>query len=106
MDRSKYYTMTATRYVWTAANPAVYGTSPSYTEGDPFSCIIDKISGNESIVNQKEIAESTHYMECDYSVTLTEKDRIVCDGITYEITSIDNPMNMNICWEVLLKERK
>ena len=106
MNREKFYTMTATRYVWTAADPGTYGDSPSYTVGDEFQCIIDQLSGTENIVNQKEIAESTHYMECAYSVTLDIKDRVVCDSRTYEITSIDDPMNMKICWEVLLKERK
>jgi hypothetical protein len=106
MDRSKWYTMTAIRYTWIASDPNTYGSSPTYTEGDSFPCIIDQLSQNESLSNQKEIAESTHYLECPYSVTLDIKDRIICEGITYDITAIDNPMNMDVCWEILLKERK
>ena len=106
MNRSKFYKISATRSIFVASNPAVYGSVPTYTAGDTFKCAFDLLSGSEGLSNQKEIAESTHYMECSYGVTLDVKDRIIIDSSTYEIMSIDNPMNMNVCLEVLLRIRK
>ena len=53
------------------------------------------------------IQESTHLFICDY-VTLDERvsaenARMIIDGARYDITLIDNPMNLNRQLEIFLK---
>lgn len=68
---------------------------------------LDMMSGgtNHTTFNAK-IESSTHVFLCDY-VPLTginaENSRAVINGQVYEITMIDNPMQMNQHYEIYLK---
>jgi hypothetical protein len=105
MNPEHLYNTTATPYTWTASDPDTYGSSPTYTEGTPFSCAFDKDSGTETMTNQKESITATHYINCSVSVSLSEKDRVVIDSETYEVISTDNPMGRNDFQEILLRKR-
>lgn len=67
---------------------------------------LDFISGGASTDNYNAmIQESTHVFVCDYfPVSLQESEfRIVVDGKPYEVTLIDNPMELNEQLEFYLK---
>lgn len=106
MNPSKWYNTTATKYTWSASNPDVYGSEPTYTVGASFKCAFDQDSGEKSVVNKKETEGMTHYIQCSTSVSLTTKDQILIGSDYYDILNIDNPMNMNVCQEVSLRLRK
>lgn len=53
------------------------------------------------------ISESTHVFVCDYvefpQGLTNENTRFVCDGKTYQIEHIDDPMNLHYQLEIFLK---
>ena len=69
---------------------------------------IDQTGGetNFTTYNAK-IQESTHMFFADYvelsSRIKAENSRAVIDGYVYDITLIDDPMNMHQQWEIFLK---
>ena len=67
------------------------------------------LSGGEAkyTTYNAKIQESTHIFLADYvqldSKIAAEKSRAVIDGHVYDITLIDDPMNMHKHWEIFLK---
>ena len=61
---------------------------------------------NYTTYNAK-IQESTHIFLADYvplsGIITAENSRAVIDGYVYDITLIDDPMNMHQHWEIYLK---
>ena len=53
------------------------------------------------------VSDSTHIFVCDYVQLPTgltgDNSRFVCDGKTYQVEYIDNPMNLNYQLEIYLK---
>jgi hypothetical protein len=106
MNPEHLYNTTATRYIWTASDPDTYGSSPTYTEGDSFSCFFDRDAGSRTITNQKDTPEGTHYINFSSSVTLTVKDEVEIASQRYEIIYVDNPANRNEFNEAILRIRE
>jgi len=68
---------------------------------------LDLMSGTSSYTayNSK-IAESTHVFICDYqdlSTINVENSRMIINGKLYDVTYIDNPMELNKHLEIFLK---
>jgi len=50
------------------------------------------------------IQESTHVFICDYvPLNVSIQSRMLINGITYDVSLIDNPMNLNRQLEIYLK---
>lgn len=81
----------------------------TWSDSDTVKGWID-LSGGEASYNgyNAKIQDSTHVFICDYqeikalSYDLSEI-RLVCNGKTYEITLVDNPMELNQQLEIFLK---
>jgi hypothetical protein len=106
MNPEHLYNKTATPYRWTASNPDVYGSSPTYTQGDSFDCFLDQDSGTRTISNQKDTPEGTHYLNFPFSVTLSVKDKLEIDSETYEVVFVDDPAGRGEFQEARLRIRK
>jgi len=87
------------------APASTYGSIATYTTGSTYSCCIDTLAGNESLIAKKKCADSTHFIGCDYGATVDEKDRIVIDNITYDVLFVDNPMSLDHHLEIEVKRR-
>lgn len=63
-------------------------------------------SSEYSAYNAK-VQESTHVFTCDYvpldSRIKAETSRVVINGKRYDVMLIDNPMELNVQWEIFLK---
>ena len=77
----------------------------SYVDYIKVKGFLDLQSGNALYSYNAKIVESTHIFICDYQkIEITEENsRMVIDGKAYEITYIDNPMNLNYHLECYLK---
>lgn len=69
---------------------------------------LDLMSGNAKIETYSaKIQESTHIFIGDYvalnSQITSENSRMIINGKIYQITLIDNPMELNRQWEIYLK---
>ena len=76
----------------------------SYVDYIKLKGFLDLQSGNAQYNYNAKIVESTHVFICDYQkIDITEENsRMVIDGKVYEITYIDNPMNLNYHLEFYL----
>lgn len=65
---------------------------------------LDLISGDRSNLQNAEIEQSSHlFITFDFSQELTIDERLFYKGKYYEITFVDNPMELNDHLEVYLK---
>ena len=66
---------------------------------------LDLISGDSKYESYNtKLQESTHVFICDYiPLGVSVNARLVVSGKTYDITLIDNPMNLNRQLEIYLK---
>ena len=65
---------------------------------------LDLISGDRSNLQNAEIEQSSHlFVTFDFEKELTINDQLVYNGKFYEITFVDNPMELNDHLEVYLK---
>ena len=67
---------------------------------------LDYLSGEENIRNyDSKLRESTHVFICDYmELNVAERDsRMLINNRIYEISRIDNPMELNQHLEIYLK---
>src|SRR5574344_1321568 len=65
---------------------------------------LDLISGDRSNLQNAEIEQSSHlFITFDFSQELTINDQLVYNRKFYEITFVDNPMELNDHLEVYLK---
>lgn len=73
---------------------------------------LDYVSGDGSYKSnfKGELAETTHIFVCDYeSITANAKptqSKMIIDGKTYDVLSIDNPMGLNEHLEIMLKYKE
>ena len=77
----------------------------SYVDFKKLKGFLDMQSGNAQYNYNAKIVESTHVFICNYQkLDISEENtRMVIDGKVYEITYIDNPMNLNYHLEIYLK---
>lgn len=77
----------------------------SYVDFKKIKGFLDMQSGNAQYNYNAKIVESTHMFICEYQkIEVNEENaRMVIDGKAYEITYIDNPMNLNYHLEFYLK---
>lgn len=67
---------------------------------------LDFISGGADTVNANaKLEDTTHVFVCDYTpIDLEENQcRLICKGKTYEVTYIDNPMELDYQLEIFLR---
>lgn len=66
---------------------------------------LDMLGGNANYTWNSKVVESTHVFICDYvPIEVTaENGRMIINGNVYEITYIDNPMELDIQIEIFLK---
>lgn len=68
---------------------------------------LDLLTGDEANSSNSFIEESSHvFMLFDVTVDITNADRIYNprSGLTYEITFVDNPMELNSQYEIYCKK--
>lgn len=96
----------ATLQVKTIAKNKIGESVESYEDFHVFVGWLDFLSGGASTDNYNAmIQESTHVFVCDYfPLSLQESEcRLVVDNKAYEVTLIDNPMELNEQLEFYLK---
>lgn len=67
---------------------------------------LDLMTGNASYTNfNSKITESTHVFICDYQElgVSEEETRLIISNKVYDVTLIDNPMELNYHLEIFLK---
>lgn len=66
---------------------------------------LDLLSGDERTTNNTFMEESTHVLIAEYRNDISSKKHWVIDnqGIRYDITLVDDPMNMHHHLEIYLK---
>lgn len=74
-----------------------------YTYLQDFNGIIDQLSANEVLANDKLKKESTHVlMSFDALLNVSEQDRIIDGDKQYRVQTVDNPMGLGQHLEVIL----
>ncbi len=77
----------------------------SYIPNGNFRGWLDMLSGDETIDQKAIIANSTHVIVTpDIAVKLSIADHIDYNGQIYEVTFVDNPVNINHHLEIYLKK--
>lgn len=66
---------------------------------------LDKLSGEEVVANHKKGIKATHILIVFGVVNVNVMNKCEIDGVTYEITDVDNPLNMNHHLEIMLLEQ-
>ena len=66
---------------------------------------LDTISASDSYKYKGKFEDSTNVFICDYQPINVKSNecRFVCDNKTYEVMSIDDPMNLHEHLEIVLK---
>lgn len=68
-----------------------------------FEGIIDQLSANEVLANDKLKKESTHVLiSFDVLLNVSEQDRIIDGDKRYRVQVVDNPMGLNQHLEIIL----
>lgn len=67
-----------------------------------YNGVIDMLSGEEILANQNIQIESTHILIGPLA-DIKEGDRVIHNGIVYDVKYVDNPMNLNKHLEITLK---
>jgi SPP1 family predicted phage head-tail adaptor len=62
-------------------------------------CCVENLSGEEIIAAEKKGIQATHRIFCNVA-DIQEKDRALINSKYYQITLVDNPMNMNKFLEI------
>lgn len=76
----------------------------SFEKAAEIDGFLDLISGDRSNLQNAEIEQSSHlFITFDFSQELTIDERLFYKGKYYEITFVDNPMELNDHLEVYLK---
>jgi len=57
--------------------------------GSPFKGFIEPLSGSEILRNEKNEVDADYRLFCDPNISIAENDRIVWDGNTFEIFSVE-----------------
>lgn len=97
--------ITGTIQVMTTSKNRIGEDIPSWVDSQPLTGYIDLLAGDSLRQYSSKIQESTHLFIGDY-VPVTakpENSRFVVDGDAYEITLIDDPMNLHQHLEIYLK---
>ena len=100
--------ITAELQVKTTTVNAIGERVPSWVTVHRLNCWLDFQSGDSSYTNHNaKLEESTHVFICDYvelqpSVKI-ENSRLLVDGEVYDITIIDDPMNLHYHLEIYLR---
>lgn len=77
----------------------------SYTPNGNFKGWLDMLGGDETIDQKAIIVNSTHVIVTpDIAVKLSIADHIDYNGRIYEVTFVDNPVNINHHLEIYLKK--
>lgn len=90
----------------TTAKNAIGENVASWATIDTLKGFLDLSSGNAKYTTyNSKITESTHLFLCDYKeLTVNEEDaRMVINNRVYDVTYIDNPMELNEHLEIFLK---
>jgi len=78
-------------------------TYPATPDISQMHCSLQKLWGQERKLQDKVAEESTYILYCGpQTVKFSAKDKLVIDGITYEIKVIDTETFKDIYWEVHL----
>lgn len=56
--------------------------------------LLRQLSGNETVMSQKDTASSSHRMYCR-KVDITTNDRVVQGGVYYDVIRVNNVMNFD-----------
>lgn len=65
---------------------------------------LDKLSGDEVLANEKISIIATHIFIVFDVFDVTERDRMVIDGMIYRIKDVDNPNNLDKQLEITIEK--
>jgi len=100
--------VTATIQIQTVTKNEIAEAVPTWQTVQTLWGWLDLMSGNAKIeAYSAKIQESTHifigdYVALDNRIT-SENSRMLVNGKVYQITLLDNPMELNRQWEIYLK---
>ena len=76
----------------------------SWSLFEPVWANIGRVSGNEYVQGETQIAEATHKIECRYLAGVTPKMRVNFNGRIFNILSVANVDERGIRLEMITKE--
>lgn len=78
---------------------------PTYTDSQSLVGFLDLLAGDTQRTYNSKLQETTHVFICDFVPIddVPENSRFIINNEIYEITLIDNPMNLNQHLEIFLK---
>lgn len=99
---SRFFNQTATVQYRSVTSDMGHNLVTWVTRGT-LAGMLDMMSGGERWSKEKVNEESTHVWFCLPGFLIEASDRMVIDGIAYNVVNVDNPMNMGRHREVELK---
>jgi SPP1 family predicted phage head-tail adaptor len=78
------------------------GHTESWATVANFNGVIDYLSGKEKEIALQVMADSTHIL-ITKKADINRKQQVIFKGGVYRVLDVDNPMNMNRHYEILLQ---
>ena len=101
----RYYTSGITLKTLVSGRSTGGEYTRSYSSGTAIRGRIRKLNGNEMVIGDKQNFISDHRLYCSPSVNVGEGDLIVFNSKEFEVTSVNDVMNMSRHLQVELKIR-
>jgi len=92
MSIENYYTESAS--VITVANPTDFSTSPITETTVAITCAINPNTGREQFSGMRNDVFADYKMFCSDTVTLTEQNRVVWAGQSFNVVFVKDTFNM------------
>ena len=89
---SDYYTETAV--IYSISTSVGWNSEPQWTAGATVSAAINPSAGNERIAAGKETVFVNYKMYCSDTVSITEANRVVYAGSTFDVVFVKDTLNM------------